>query len=191
MFKMIEDLPGAVIETGVYRGNSLMLLAQLSQVLEPFAINRKFIGFDSFAGFSSIDERHDPSNIGPEMFSDTDLSILREAIEVFDIDRPVNRLAKIELVVGDIVDKAAQYAEKHSELIVAMLILDSDLYLPTKAALEAFVPLMPKGGLIVFDELAYEPFPGETQALKEFFTVNSLELRRLRFDSSVVYVRLP
>ena len=56
LFEMIREMPGAVIECGVFRGNSLMLLQQLSLVLEPYAINRTFYGFDTFEGFPSVHE---------------------------------------------------------------------------------------------------------------------------------------
>jgi hypothetical protein len=50
------------------------------------------------------------------------------------------------------------------DLVVAMLILDTDLYESTKVALQTFLPLMPKGGLVVFDEVAYVNFPAVKQA---------------------------
>lgn len=190
-YKMIQNIPGAVIETGVYRGNSLMWLAQVSQVLEPFALNRKFIGFDTFAGFASLDLDFDPHDVNHETFSQTSLSTLRRAIEVFDLDRPVNGIPKVELVEGDITLTAGKYVESHPELLVALLILDTDLYLPTKSALSTFVPLMPTGGVILFDEVAYEFFPGETAALKEFFGMSLPPLRRFSYDSTAAYTIIP
>jgi len=71
-----------------------------------------------------------------------------------------------------------------------MLMLDADLYEPTKVALEHFVPLMPKGGLVVFDEIAYRNFPGETVALREYFDLNKIEIQRFPFDTSLGYFRL-
>jgi hypothetical protein len=190
MFKLIQSTPGAVIETGVFRGNSLMWMAQVSQVLEPFAINRKFIGFDTFSGFASIDNAADPADVSGETFADVDLGILRSAIEVFDTDRPVNSLPKVELVVGDVSKTSGTYAMENPGLLVAMLILDTDLYAPTLAALRAFVPLMHRGGVIVFDEVGYEFFPGETQALHEFFGPDVPRLQRFPFDAAAGYIVL-
>lgn len=188
IYKLVSTVPGAVIETGVYRGNSLLWLAQVSQVLEPFAINRKFIGFDTFEGFASLDEVADPLDVDGDTFSDTSLSLLNDAIRVFDADRPVNLVPKIELVQGDVVETAPEYVASHPGLAVAMLILDTDLYHPTLAALRAFVPRMAKGGVILFDEYGYEFFAGETQAAMEFFGPTLPEIRRLPFDASAAYV---
>jgi hypothetical protein len=46
-----------------------------------------------------------------------------------------------------------------------LLYLDFDVYEPTKAAIEALRPHMPKGAAIVFDELYSRQWPGETLAL--------------------------
>ena len=48
LFKMAMDIPGAIIECGVYKGSSLMLYLQLSLLLEPYAINRSLYGFLHF-----------------------------------------------------------------------------------------------------------------------------------------------
>ena len=48
---------------------------------------------------------------------------------------------------------------------MSLLFLDFDLYEPTKAALEQFVPRMPRGAVLAFDELDNPIWPGETKAL--------------------------
>lgn len=190
LFKMVMDVPGAIIECGVYRGNSLMLYMHLSSILEPYAINRSIIGFDTFAGFTSIDQQQDPKDINAQMFSDTDQTLIQDMIEASDLVRPVNRIPRCQLVKGDIAETAPEFVETRPDLVVAMLILDTDLYESTKVALQTFLPLMPKGGVVVFDEVAYVNFPGETSALKEILDLNKVELKRLPFDSCVGYFRV-
>jgi hypothetical protein len=190
LFKMVMDIPGAIIECGVYRGNSLMLYMHLSAILEPYAINRSIIGFDTFAGFTSIDQKEDPTDINPKMFSDTDPALIQDMIEANDLVRPVNRIPRCELVKGDIALTAPEFVTTRPDLVVAMLILDTDLYESTKVALQTFLPLMPKGGLVVFDEVAYVNFAGETAALKEILDLNKVELKRLPFDTCVGYFRV-
>ena len=188
-FKMILDVPGAIIECGVHRGNALMLYFQLSIVLESYAINRSIIGFDTFEGFRSITDK-DPNDINEKMFSDTDYNLLQQIIEVNDIIRPVNRIPRCEIVKGDITVTAPEFVKSHSDLVVAMLILDTDLYQPTKIAIETFVPLMPKGGIVVLDEVCYRNFAGETLALKEKFNLNNVALKRMPFDTCTGYFKI-
>lgn len=190
LFKMAVNIPGAIIECGVFRGNSLMLYMHLSTLLEPYAINRSIIGFDTFEGFQSINDEKDPSDVNEKHFSDTNYEVLRDMIECNDIVRPVNRIPRCELVKGDIVKTVPEYAESRPDLMVAMLILDTDLYESTKVALETFVPMMPKGGIVVLDEVAYRNFPGETIALKETLDLNDLEIVRFPHDSSLGYFRV-
>ena len=187
LFKMVQDIPGAIVECGVYKGNSLMLYMQLSMILEPYAINRSIIGFDTFQGFASIDEKEDPADINESMFSDTDETLIQDMIEANDLIRPVNRIPRCEIVKGDILETVPAFVKTRPDLVVAMLILDTDLYSSTKVALETFLPYMPKGAIVVLDEVAYRNFPGETAALRDVLDLNKIELKRLPFDSCVGY----
>ncbi|MDR0280837.1 MAG: TylF/MycF family methyltransferase [Paucimonas sp.] len=190
LFKMVQDVPGAIVECGVYKGNSLMLYMQLSMILEPYAINRSIIGFDTFQGFASIDEKEDPADINEKMFSDTDETLIQDMIDANDLIRPVNRIPRCEIVKGDILETVPAFVKTRPDLVVAMLILDTDLYSSTKVALETFLPYMPKGAIVVLDEVAYRNFPGETAALRDVLDLNKVELKRLPFDSTVGYFRV-
>ena len=190
LFKMVLEIPGAIIECGVYKGNSLMLYLQLSLLLEPYAINRTIYGFDTFEGFRSINDMADPKDISEKIFSDVDVSILQRSIDINDLIRPVRRIPRCELIKGDIVETVPNFVKSKPELCVAMLILDTDLFEPTKVALQSFLPLMPKGGVVVLDELAYRNFAGETQALREVVDLNKIEMKRLPFDAAVGYFKV-
>jgi len=82
------------------------------------------------------------------------------------------------------------FVETRLVLVVAMLILDTDLYSSTRVALQTFLPYMPKSAIVVLDEVAYRNFPGETSALRECMDLNKIELKRLPFDSTVGYFRV-
>ena len=57
LFKKILEVKGSIVECGVYKGAALMFLAKLSAVYEPYAYNREIIGFDTFSGFPSVNEK--------------------------------------------------------------------------------------------------------------------------------------
>ena len=65
--------------------------------------------------------------------------------------------------------------------------LDVDLYDPTKIALELLVERIPKGGIIVFDELNHEDYPGETSAVHEVLNIKNLKLERMPFSSMAAF----
>ena len=48
-----------------------------------------------------------------------------------------------------------------------MAAVDFDIFEPTLVALENLFELIPKGGIVAFDQFSYENFPGETLAFKE------------------------
>jgi hypothetical protein len=70
------------------------------------------------------------------------------------------------------------------------LFLDCDLYAPTKSAIENFVPRLPKGGIIVFDELNHSLWPGETLALLDTVGINNLKLERLQYYPNMTFAIL-
>ena len=95
--------------------------------------------------------------------------------------------SKVDVVPGDFAETSRQYLRDHPHLVVSCLYLDFDIYAPTKLAIELFVPRIPKGGVIVFDELNEEAFPGETLAVMEQFKLADLRVRRFPFEPRISY----
>jgi len=96
----------------------------------------------------------------------------------------------VELVAGDACLTIPEYLQANPQLVVACLNLDFDLYEPTAVALETFLPRMPRGAVIVFDELNSYDWPGETIALASTIGINNLRLKRCNFHSQVAYAVL-
>jgi hypothetical protein len=87
-------------------------------------------------------------------------------------------------VKGDVTVTIPEYLEKNPHLIISLLYLDLDLFEPTKTAIQYFLPRMPKGSLIVFDELNHPDWPGETLAVVEELGIGNLHLERFPFDTT-------
>ncbi len=67
---------------------------------------------------------------------------------------------------------------------------DVDIYEPTRAALKHFVPRMPKGAIIVFDQLNSSLWPGESIALHDELGVGNFRIERFSWDSYLSYIVL-
>lgn len=191
LFKQILNVNGSIVEAGVLHGGGTLAWAKLSSIFEPTNHTRKVIGFDTFDGFPSVSKKDEQGNDGSlikigELQGSTYESVV-EAISIYDENRSLNHISKVELVKGDITQTAPAYLADNPHLVVAMLYLDVDLYEPTKVMLETFMPKMPKGAVIVFDELNAKMFPGETVAVDEVIGIANLEIRRFSFDSYVSY----
>ena len=191
IFQKILHVNGSIVEAGVLHGGGTLAWAKLSSILEPTNHTRKIIGFDTFAGFPSINEKDKKGTDGSllkigELKGSAQESVT-EAVSIYDENRPLNHIPKVELVEGDIVNTAPAYIKENPHLVISMLYLDVDLYQPTKVMLETFLPVMPKGAVIVFDELNAKMFPGETVAVDETLGIRNLEIKRFTFDSYVSY----
>jgi hypothetical protein len=192
IFKMILPVKGSIIECGVFRGFSLMAWAKLSTILEPENLTRRIYAFDSFAGFPSVSDA-DRNGAGVAATGDFQSSSYQELVELirlYDKDRFLGHIPKVELLPGDAVKVIPEFVQKNSHLLVSLLFLDFDLYEPTKVALEQFVPRMPRGAVVAFDELDNPIWPGETKALLDTLLVSRLKIQRLDWDPYIGYAVL-
>lgn len=195
IFKLIKDVQGSIVECGVLFGGGLMSFAKLSTILEPYNFQRRIIGFDTFTGFPSINKadlkgkpERKSAHLKEHGFAAEDAyEDILKAIEIYDISRYLNHFPKVQVVKGDFAVTAKQYLKDYPHLVVSCLYLDFDIYQPTKIALEHFLPRMPKGSVLVFDELNEEAFPGETIAVMEMLDLKSIRVRRFDFEPRISY----
>jgi hypothetical protein len=97
---------------------------------------------------------------------------------------------RVVLIKGDFMETSTNFLSSHPHLVVALLYLDFDLYAPTKLAIQSFVPRMPRGAVIAFDELDHPDWPGETIALMETLGIGRLQLQRFPFEPATSYAVL-
>jgi len=189
IFKKALLVKGSIIECGVFHGFGLMTWANLSAILEPTNLTRRIYGFDSFEGFTEISEKDRSAFMTPatgQLRIDS-FAELQELIKVYDANRFLGHIPKVQLIKGDVTKTIPEFLEAHKHLVISLLFLDLDLYKPTKIALEHFVPRMPKGAIIAFDELDNPIWPGETLALMETLGIGRLRIERLDFDPYIGY----
>lgn len=179
LFQKQVNLPGVIIDLGIYRGASTFTWAKLCEIFCPTDILKKVYAFDSFEGFPSISEHDgkpdDKNDLKINGFFggnsiEKDLILAQKAMEP---DKHIRDLDRIEFIKGDVIESIPKFVnEKGNGLKISLLNLDLDLYEPTKIALEFFIPKMVKGGIIIIDEYALENFGGETKAIDEYFLEN-------------------
>ncbi|KAA0677908.1 TylF/MycF/NovP-related O-methyltransferase [Azospirillum brasilense] len=190
LFKQVLDVHGSIVECGVLFGGGLMGWAQFSEIFEPFNHLRNVIGFDTFEGFVNVSEKDrtgtaaqlKTGGLGVDAQAD-----LERAIGLFDQNRVLKHIRKVRLVRGDACKTIPAFIEENPHLVVSLLWLDFDVYEPTVAALRHFLPRMPKGAIIAFDELNHEVWPGETVAVLEEVGLKNLRIRRLPYGSTMSY----
>jgi len=192
------DVHGSILDFGVRRGASLMTWSHLSSIYEPTNYTREIIGFDTFEGFPEVSEK-DMLNTeeNKDLIFEGSLNVekgmkqdIEKAIGIWDKGRYLNHIQKTKLVEGDILKTLPQYIENNPHLLVSLLHIDVDIYEPTKCILDLLLPRIPKGGIILFDELHMRSFPGETVAVHEALGLSSLEIKRFTYAPNISYVTM-
>lgn len=189
IYKQILDIKGSVIECGVYRGFGLMAWAHISAVLEPVNLTRRIYGFDTFGGFPAVHQkdRSQFAQIEKGALGFDSYDELTELSQVHDTNRFLGHIPKVQLIKGDASKTIPEFIESNKHLVVSLLFLDFDLYQPTKTAIENFLPRMPRGAIIAFDQLDNPLWPGETLALLETIGINKLKIKRIEFEPYIGY----
>jgi Macrocin-O-methyltransferase (TylF) len=185
IFKRIVPVKGSIVECGVFQGFGTMSWSKFSSILEPVNLTRRIYGFDSFSGFPGVSEKDmsaDSQHVKQgDLYADSHDEIL-ELAAIHDSTRFLGHIPKVKLVRGDATQTIPAFVADNPHLLVSLLFLDFDLYEPTKVAIENFLPRMPKGSIIAFDELDNPLWPGETLAMLESVGANRLKIERLDFD---------
>lgn len=193
LFKRISDIKGSIVECGVYQGAGVMAWAKISETLEPYNFLRKVYGFDTFEGFPSIsaadlgsdDAAAKVGHLRPDYDVMTEL---QECIGALEETRLLKHQQKIILVRGDAMETIPAFLRENQHTLVALLYLDFDLYEPTLLAIKEFLPRMPKGAIIAFDELNDPKWPGETRALIDALDLNQFQLQSFPFEPHISWI---
>lgn len=180
LYQKILQVPGVICEFGVQWGATLSLLTALRGMYEPYNYSRKLFGFDTFEGFCEVDNQLDGSHLerGDYKVVKGYKSQLEDILTLHETQSPLSHIRKFELIEGDASVTIGSWLTANPHAIISMAIFDMDLYKPTKDVLEAIVPRLTKGSVLVFDELNHAGFPGETKAVIDVLGLNNIRLER-------------
>lgn len=173
LYKKIKNLAGDIVECGVYKGASLIRFATFRECMES-QNSRKIIGFDMFGSFPRVDREDDNKFI--EMFeSQGGFGIdIEELKNIFENKGFKN----YEFIKGDLTKTIDIYLKNKSELRIALLHVDVDVYKPTKYVLEKLYDKVVSGGIIVLDD--YGMVNGATNAIEDFIKERNLKVKILK-----------
>ena len=193
IFKQVLDVKGSVVECGVHEGFGVMTWVKLSAILEPVNLTRRIYGFDTFKGFpkiSAVDRTAASTHVKiGDLYADSH-DELQQLIAAHDASRYLGHIPKVRLIKGDASTTIPKFVKDNPHVLVSLLFLDFDLYEPTRVALDAFLPRMPKGAVVAFDELDNPLWPGETTAMLEVLDRFKLSVKRLPFDPYIGFAEI-
>lgn len=161
-----RDLPGKILNFGVYKGWSMQFLAEICQQI---GLDRKIYGFDTFGGF--IQEEETPDNFVQYMKGKWGTATPHADTSVEAVQNKLQAYPNISLIEGDIRKTISQLGEEP----VSLALFDMDEYMPTKAALRPTYNVLSPGGYIVHDHFSLPSCEGpglfgQRVAMLEFLT---------------------
>tara|TARA_B100000902_G_C27123709_1_gene819998 strand:- start:227 stop:982 length:756 start_codon:yes stop_codon:yes gene_type:complete len=189
MLMMTKNVLGNIIEGGIFHGSGLLGWANLAVSLEPYNYQCKIIGFDTFTGSTGITSKDQTlSNIKrrEKEYNANNYNDILKTIEIFDLDRPLNHIKKIEVIKGDISKTIPLYIKKNKQLTVRILHLGMNLYKPTYHSLKNLIPRMSKGSIIAIDGLNHAT-PGCLDALRENLELSKIKLKTFDYYPNFSY----
>lgn len=188
LFKLVMDIPGSVVELGVYKGASFFTWSKLLETFCPCDRSRKVYGFDSFAGLKPdqfVDDKDGPRN-GIDGKKDwayrTQADVVHDLVSLHNSDNLIPGIERCILVEGDVFDTVPEFVKNNPGLRISLLHFDLDLYKPTLFCLEQLYHLVIPGGIVCLDEFGLPPWEGETKAVEEFFGKNMPNMKKMPFS---------
>lgn len=183
LYKKIIELPGEIVECGIFKGVSFKRFVTYRKLLEN-SDSRKVIGFDIFGEFPATNYEHDEIKRQKFIQEAGKNSIGKK--QLIDILKQQGIYENIELIKGDINYTVPKYIKDHPELKISLLNLDTDIYEPARTILENLYPKIVKGGILMLDD--YGVFPGETKAVDEYFKDKNVEIKKLALNKTPCYI---
>lgn len=177
LFKMSLEIPGDIVEIGVFKGIGIAQLVKMREIFIP-ASNKKVIGFDLFSTWDNYKKtlnNHDKKLI--EYFGLSNV-MGDGCIQKNDVEHFINNIKLTntrigfntdiyQLVEGDITITLPKYLEENPGFRISYLYLDLDIDQPTFISLNLLYDRIVRGGIIVFDEYACEKWT-ESNAVDRF-----------------------
>jgi O-methyltransferase len=190
LYKSIEyivksGLEGDLVETGVWRAGSCMLMAET--LLAMGDSSRRILLFDTFEGHPKPDPEKDVDLWGNRAVEDWERH--KAAAETWgyasidearaNMDRTGYPSERVVFFKGKVEDTIPEIGIIDA---LALMRLDTDWYESARVTLEHLFPVLVEGGVLIMDD--YGHYKGQKQALDEYLSSQQLNLLLHRIDYS-------
>ncbi|MEQ8625569.1 MAG: TylF/MycF/NovP-related O-methyltransferase [Vicingaceae bacterium] len=182
IYKKIINLPGDILEFGVYKGTSFVRLISFRDLLE-HNNSRKVIGFDAFGKFPDDLELDSDKEFVNKFEGAGGFGVSKEELQTH-LDN--KKTTNFKLIEGDIKETLPKYLEDNPSLKIALLHIDVDVYEPTKLILENLWDKIVDGGVLMLDD--YGTVEGETKAVDEFFEGQKINIAKPKYYHIPSYI---
>ena len=171
-------LPGAYVECGVWRGGSMMAIAQA--LLECRMRDHELYLFDTFEGWP--EPTAEDGTLVHQTWHEDRAAWSPVPIEVVQANLAATGYPseRLHYVAGRVEDTLPEKAPD----TISLLRLDTDFYQSTKHELATLYPRLVSGGVLIIDDYGY--YEGSRRAVDEFFHVHGpVLLNRIDSDARI------
>ena len=189
-FNKIKDLPGDIIEIGVFKGSGISTFSKFFEIYCPNS-NKKVIGFDIFQNNTNeilkkdVTLDKDNMNTVYSRVNADDLTL--QSVDARLMNMNIHQ--KYSLVEGDVEETLPLFLEKNPGLRISLLYIDCDIERPTYYSLKYLWDRILPGGIILFDEYEYHSF-SESNGVDKFLKENNIKynLKSTNFMCPTAYL---
>ncbi|GGK24558.1 hypothetical protein GCM10011583_65710 [Streptomyces camponoticapitis] len=183
-----HNIPGDIVECGVWRGGSMQACAKTLLALGE--TDRGLHLFDTFEGMpppTAEDLRRDGKSAEELLAAQGKDRPIWAIASLEDVQAGFERVPypgeRVHYVQGLVEDTVPQQAPEQ----ISILRLDTDWYASTKHELEFLYPRLVSGGVLLIDDYGY--WQGSRQAVDEFLEKTGERLLMLRMDEGRIAVK--
>lgn len=151
LMRNLRDVPGDVLEVGVWRGGSAALLGKAA------GPGRRLILADTFKGVVKAGPRDDYYKGGEH--ADTDEKTVRDLLAALGLE-------SVTILPGIFPEETAASV---SDLLFSLVHIDVDVYQSGRDVFEWAWPRLNEGGVVVFDDYGFYGCEGVTALVNELF----------------------
>jgi O-methyltransferase len=176
---LANSIPGDLIETGVWRGGTTILMRA---ILAAYGVtNRRVFAADSFRGIPPINPQKYPADIAHEGMDKLEILTNNSLDRVRENFRRMGLLDdQVVFVQGWFKDTLPAIAVDH----LALMRLDGDLYESTMDALVHLYPKLSPGGYVIIDDMCLE---GCVKAVEDFRSTRKITDKIITIDWTGIY----
>lgn len=190
IFKISSDVPGEIVECGVFKGTSLVRFGMMRKLFGG-THSRRLIAFDIFSDkYPNTKYKEDQAQrsywIKTAGSSSISVSQLKKIFKKNDIKN-------YDLIKGDVVKTVPRFKKKNPGLKISLLNIDIDFVEPTITCLRYFYECVTKGGVILLDNYAGKGssgkyLHGDTTAIDKFFKDKNVVIKKFKFAARPCYI---
>jgi len=168
LYLQVKDLPGDILEFGVFKGAGVALFLNLKMMYEPNSL-MKVIGFDFFNSNKLTDTL---DGLNKSMMSAVLTRANSDELSLESVNKRLSNFNKdtYMLIEGEAVTNSKQFVSNNPGARIKLLYMDLDLGEPTYEILKTLWSKVVKNGIVVFDEYGYHKWDesnGVDKFLKE------------------------